>query len=148
MLSAIALPSVLAGRACVVGKSMLMSRAALESVGGFRAVRNVLAEDYLLGRKLELAGYAVALSPHPVQTVNQSWSLSRFCNRHIRWGQMRRRISLATYIGELLLNPVPLLLAAFCARALSLLGEEDQPAQLAQACLVLFVGLASSARWI
>ena len=120
VLGAIALPRVLANRACVVGKSMLLRKDALEAVGGFRSVRNLLAEDYLLGRKLELAGYRVALSPCPVYTLNQSWTLDRFSNRHIRWGQMRRRLCLPAYAGEVLLNPVPLIGAALALRVAQL----------------------------
>ena len=37
------------GATCVVGKSMLMPVAALEAIGGFAAVRNVLAEDQVIG---------------------------------------------------------------------------------------------------
>ncbi len=125
VLGAIALPRVLADRACVIGKSMLLDSRALHAVGGLRSVRNLLAEDYLLGRKFELAGYRVALSPHPVQTVNESWTLERFCNRHIRWGQMRRRISLAAYLGEPLLNPIPLILVALGFRVAALLSQDS-----------------------
>ena len=37
------------GATCVVGKSMLMPVRALEAIGGFAAVRNVLAEDQVIG---------------------------------------------------------------------------------------------------
>jgi len=133
VLGAIALPRVLANRACVIGKSMLLDSVALEAVGGFRSVRNLLAEDYLLGRKFELAGYGVALSPHPVHTVNESWSLDRFCNRHIRWGQMRRRISLAAYLGEPLLNPTPLILLALALRLGAVLSSDAPSGAIVQA---------------
>ena len=41
---------------CVVGKSMAISRQALEAVGGFEAFANVLAEDQALGLAVKGAG--------------------------------------------------------------------------------------------
>ncbi len=49
---------------CVVGKSMLMRKQDIEAIGGFRAVKDVLAEDYLIGKKLHQRGKKVVLSNH------------------------------------------------------------------------------------
>jgi ceramide glucosyltransferase len=114
VVAATSLARVAVGRACVIGKSMLLRRSDLDRLGGLREVRNVLAEDFLIGRLYELAGYRVALSPYLVRCVNEGWTLERFLNRHVRWAQMRRRIAPGAYLGELLLNPVLwITLAAF-----------------------------------
>ena len=55
---------------CVVGKSMLMPVAALEAIGGFAAVRNVLAEDQVIGVRVRQAGYSIRLSHHVIENVN------------------------------------------------------------------------------
>src|SRR5262249_24112409 len=52
----------LCGTPCVVGKSILVSREALDSIGGFAPLRDYLAEDYLLGQLIERAGFRVILS--------------------------------------------------------------------------------------
>ena len=49
---------------CVVGKSMLMPVRVLEAIGGFAAVRNVLAEDQVIGVRVRKAGYSIRLSHH------------------------------------------------------------------------------------
>ena len=108
---------------CVVGKSMLMPRAALERVGGFESVRDVLGEDYLLGVAMKRAGYRVVLSPRVIGTVNRRWSVGRFMARHLRWSQMRRWIAPTAYLFEPLLNPVPWLLAIASAALAGGMGE-------------------------
>lgn len=91
---------------CVVGKSMLMRKNDFESIGGFGAVRNVLAEDYLLGKLIHGQGKRVVLSNHIIDNVNEFWSVRKFINRHTRWGKLRWKIGGIRYISELVGNPV------------------------------------------
>ncbi|TAN44536.1 MAG: glycosyltransferase [Nitrospirae bacterium] len=94
------------GMPCVIGKSMLMKKDVLESIGGLQAFKNVLAEDFIIGRKISEAGWKVALSGHAVENVNEYWGLGRFLNRHTRWGKLRWKIGGVKYLSELLVNPV------------------------------------------
>ena len=89
---------------CVVGKSMLIRKSHFEEIGGFGAVKDHLAEDYIIGRKMKEAGFKVALSNHVINTVNLYWQTGQFVSRHARWGKLRYRIGGVSYLAELLGN--------------------------------------------
>jgi ceramide glucosyltransferase len=89
---------------CVVGKSMLLPVQVLEAIGGLGGVRNVLAEDQVIGMRVRKAGYAIRLSHHVIANVNQGRSLRWFLNRHSRWYKMRRRLAPPVFLLEPLTN--------------------------------------------
>ncbi len=91
---------------CVVGKSMLMRKAELEAIGGFRSVKDFLAEDYIIGKRIHGLGKRVVLSGHLINNVNEYWGVNRFINRHTRWGKLRWQIGGAKYFSELACNAV------------------------------------------
>lgn len=98
------------GETCVIGKSMFLRREALERIGGFEAVGGYLAEDYVIGRAIVGAGYRVVTAAMPVATWNEGWTIGKFASRHLRWAVMRRQVSRAAYLVELLLTPGPVLM--------------------------------------
>ena len=85
---------------CVVGKSMLMPVRVLEAIGGFAGVRNLLAEDQVIGVRVRKAGYSIRLSHHVIENVNQARGLTWFLNRHSRWYKIRRRLALPAFLAE------------------------------------------------
>ncbi len=96
-----------------IGKSMLLRRETLEKMGGLFSLRDHLAEDHLIGQGVKSQGLRIRTSSEPINNVNQSWTVDRFCARHIRWGKMRRHFNLFHYAGEILSNPVILALIWF-----------------------------------
>jgi ceramide glucosyltransferase len=91
---------------CVIGKSMLMRKSDMEAIGGLAAVKDVLAEDYLIGKRMTEMGRKVVVSGHFINNVNNYWGIKKFINRHTRWGKLRWQIGGVRYISELIGNPV------------------------------------------
>ncbi len=91
---------------CVIGKSMLMRKDDLEAIGGFRAVKDFLAEDYIIGMRIHGLGKRVILSSHLINNVNEYWGIKKFINRHTRWGKLRWQIGGEKYFSELFSNAV------------------------------------------
>jgi ceramide glucosyltransferase len=94
------------GMPCVIGKSMLMKKDDLEVLGGLVAFKDILAEDFIIGREMQRSGKKVVLSNYLVSNVNEYWGIKRFLNRHTRWSKLRWKIGGAKYLSELLANPV------------------------------------------
>jgi ceramide glucosyltransferase len=90
---------------CVIGKSMLMKKNDLEALGGLEAFKDILAEDFIIGREMQRAGKKVVLSSYLIGNVNEYWDIKRFLNRHTRWGKLRWQIGGVKYFSEILANP-------------------------------------------
>jgi ceramide glucosyltransferase len=104
---AIAAISRLLSRPCVVGKSILISRAVLDVIGGFAPIRSFLAEDYLLGLEVRSAGYRVVLSADTLDTTEIAKTPEAVWSRHRRWAMIRQRVGGPAYAAELLSSPLP-----------------------------------------
>ncbi|NTU43738.1 MAG: glycosyltransferase, partial [Nitrospirales bacterium] len=87
---------------CVIGKSMLMRKKDLEEIGGLGSVKDFLAEDYIIGRRISLMGKRVVLSGHLINNVNEYWGFRKFLNRHTRWGKLRWKIGGPAYLTALI----------------------------------------------
>lgn len=91
---------------CVIGKSMLMKKRDIEAIGGLKAYKDVLAEDYMIGKMMQESGKKVVLSSYVINNVNHYWGIIKFINRHTRWGKLRWKIGGIKYLSELIGNTV------------------------------------------
>jgi ceramide glucosyltransferase len=103
-----------AGRDIVIGKSMALRRGDLEALGGFAAVKDVLAEDYVLGLMVtQRLGLRVAVASRPIVNLSRDRSVRDFYDRYQRWSVIHRQaIPRLAYGAQALLNPLPIALGA------------------------------------
>jgi ceramide glucosyltransferase len=103
-----ALPTAL-GDPVVTGKSMLFSRQALEHLGGLERAQHVLAEDYLLGKLFQHAGYRVVIAPTVLHNHVGRLGVAAFLRRHLRWAMLRWRLRPGTGLLEVATSPLALM---------------------------------------
>ena len=81
------------------GASMALTRACLNAIGGFAALRDYLADDYHLGRLASRAGYTVRVLPTLVETRPDAGSLRDSFHHQLRWARTQRNCRPAGYVG-------------------------------------------------
>jgi ceramide glucosyltransferase len=106
--SGVLVAQMLAPMDFAVGPTMAVRRECLEALGGFEAVREYLAEDFVLGRMAREQGYEVLLTRHAVEHRIGSQGLAENLRHRIRWQRSTRRSRPVGYAGEVFTNPLPL----------------------------------------
>jgi ceramide glucosyltransferase len=84
-----------------LGATVAIKRTALEAVGGFRAIKDVLADDYYIAKLAADHGWGVTLSSSIVNTIAHEQTFTDFWNHQLRWARTYRTtrpLSLATIL--------------------------------------------------
>jgi ceramide glucosyltransferase len=95
----------------IVGKSMLIEKAALGHFGGLSYFSEFLAEDFVIGEAFESGGFKLSCDCTWIDNVSSSTTFRGFFLRMARWAKLRLRLKPVFYVMEILLNPVALSLA-------------------------------------
>jgi ceramide glucosyltransferase len=84
-----------------LGATIAIKRKVLEAAGGFRAVKNMLADDFYLGNFTNTQGYEIKLSDSLVTLTCEEKDFAEFWHHQLRWARTYRTvrpISLATIL--------------------------------------------------
>ena len=68
-----------------LGSTLAVRREALDRIGGFAALVDILADDYELGARVSQAGYTVTLSAEVVETSTPAYTWRAFADHQLRW---------------------------------------------------------------
>lgn len=104
----IAAAKAIAGRDVVMGKSMALRREDLAAMGGLEPVKDLLAEDFVIGQMVpRLLGKRVELASRPVQNVVQERTMAQFFHRARRWAVLQHAlVGPWLYGAQVIHNPV------------------------------------------
>lgn len=93
---------MLEGVKFALGSTMATTRTRLEGIGGFHALADYLADDFMLGNLIEQSGYEVRLSNHVVETAMQPVGLAGMLRHQLRWARSTRISRPLGYLGLIL----------------------------------------------
>jgi len=93
---------MLEGVKFALGSTMATTRTRLESIGGFPALADYLADDFMLGNLVARSGYEVYLSTHVVETAMHPIGLAGMIRHQLRWARSTRISRPMGYLGLIL----------------------------------------------
>ena len=82
-----------------LGSTLAFRRRDLETIGGFEAVVDYLADDYEIGKRIAQRGLKVKLSEVVVETFLPAYTLRQFLDHQLRWGRAVRDSRRGGYLG-------------------------------------------------
>jgi ceramide glucosyltransferase len=107
---------LLDGMKFALGPTIAARRATLLGIGGFDAVKDFLAEDFVMGNLAAARGDGVILSSYVIEHRIGAQPLWANLKHRLRWNRSTRRSRPAGYVGQLFTNPLPLALLLWAAR--------------------------------
>ncbi len=89
------------GLSFAFGATIATTKKHLQAIGGFEAVADYLADDFMLGKLMAQAGYEVKLSSHVVELVLPPTSFIDMMKHQIRWARGIRACRPWGYLGSM-----------------------------------------------
>lgn len=132
-------PSVLLSRlfgwqAFGFGATLVMRRSVLDDIGGFGAVANHVADDYMLGELVRRRGYRTVLADYMVETSVPNHSLGDLLRHELRQARALRVLQPLGYGFTFISFGIPL-----CGAMLALTGP--------QAFMLAMLAVTVAAKW-
>jgi ceramide glucosyltransferase len=98
---------MLDGMKFALGPTIVARRQTLERIGGFNAVKDYLAEDFVMGKLAAERGDGVILSSYVIEHAIGAQPFAANMRHRLRWNRSTRRSRPWGYIGQVFTNPLP-----------------------------------------
>lgn len=142
-----AVSKLLGGKIGCYGATIAIRRETLDTIGGFAALKDQLADDYALGALVRASGLNVIVAPYFPATLVDERNRQTLLAHELRWARTIRNTEPVGYAGSAVTHPIPF---ALLAAALGSVAGLPWPVVLgtlaiAAACRVFLVGHVSRA---
>jgi ceramide glucosyltransferase len=107
---------MLNGMDFALGCTLAVRRKVLEQIGGFDLLKDFLAEDFVIGKRVAESGRGVLLSCQLIEHRIGSQNWRRSLTHRLRWARSTRRSRPLGYVGQVFTNPLPLALMFWIVR--------------------------------
>jgi len=101
-----------------LGPTIAVKKAAVSSIGGYEALGEYFANDYMIGKLIDKAGYRVVLSHHVIDHVVSQTSFQKMWGSQLRWAKSTRYSRPKGHFGSGLTYAAGFGLLGFAAAAL------------------------------
>lgn len=98
---------MLDGMRFALGPTIAARRETLSSIGGFDAVKDYLAEDFVMGKLAAERGDGVILSSYVIEHRIGAQRFAANLRHRLRWNRSTRRSRPWGYLGQVFTNPLP-----------------------------------------
>jgi ceramide glucosyltransferase len=88
------------------GAAIAVTRPALTAIGGFEAMADAVAQDFVFGHELHRNGFKVRLAPVLVATVVAERSFGALIGHELRWNRAIRAIRPIEHILSIFMSPL------------------------------------------
>lgn len=109
--------NLLEGMKFGLGPTIVVRKDALEKVGGYSALADYFANDFVIGNLIQKAGYRVVLSGHVIDHVVSAPSFDRVWEHEVRWARSTRHSRPWGHLGTGAIFAVPYGILGFLAAA-------------------------------
>jgi ceramide glucosyltransferase len=117
MTAGVLVANLLEGMKFGLGPTIAVKKEALNSIGGYEALGDYFANDFMIGNLIDQAGYRVELSRNIIDHVVTQKSVQKMWDNQLRWAKSTRYSRPKGHFGSGLIFAVPFgllgLLAAF-----------------------------------
>jgi ceramide glucosyltransferase len=115
-LAGVLVARMLDGMRFALGPTIAARKSTLQRIGGFDAVKDFLAEDFVMGKLAAARGDVVILSSYVIEHRIGAQGFAANMKHRLRWNRSTRRSRPLGYAGQLFTHPLPLALLLWAAQ--------------------------------